>query len=64
MKKDGYVCEQDRSLAIKLAITLANKEDIIVIAGKGGEDYLDIKGKKIPYSDIEEVKKHLEVKCE
>ena len=27
--------------------------DTVVIAGKGSEDYLDIRGKKVPYSDFD-----------
>ncbi len=57
--QEGYISEPDRAEAIKMALTLAKENDIVVIAGKGAECYLDIKGEKIPYSDMEEVKKHM-----
>jgi len=41
----------DRKEAIKTALTLANKLDIILIAGKGHEDYQEIKGVKSNFSD-------------
>ena len=46
-----YYKEVDRVKAIQLAEKLAGSEDIIVISGKGIENYMDIGGKKIPYSD-------------
>ncbi len=47
---------EDRRQAIKTAIKLADKNDLIVIAGKGHEDYQEINGKKFPFSDKEVVK--------
>ncbi len=41
----------DRKEAIKKAVGLANKEDIILVAGKGHEKYQDIKGEKHPFDD-------------
>lgn len=41
----------DRKEAIKTAVSLANAEDIILIAGKGHEKYQDIKGIKYPFDD-------------
>ena len=42
---------KDRTKAIRYAFKIANPGDIIIIAGKGGEEYFDIKGKKLPYTD-------------
>ena len=42
---------QDRKEAIKTACTLANPNDIILIAGKGHETYQEIKGVKYPFDD-------------
>ena len=56
-----YISIVDRREAIKTAINLANKEDIILIAGKGHEKYQDIKGVKNHFDDKEEVKKMFEV---
>lgn len=41
----------DRKEAIKTAISLANPEDIILIAGKGHEKYQEIQGVKHPFDD-------------
>lgn len=41
----------DRKEAIKTACSLANKEDIILVAGKGHEKYQDINGTKHPFDD-------------
>ncbi|HEY1164853.1 MAG TPA: UDP-N-acetylmuramoyl-L-alanyl-D-glutamate--2,6-diaminopimelate ligase [Chitinophaga sp.] len=41
----------DRKEAIKTAISLANPEDIILVAGKGHEKYQEIKGVKYPFDD-------------
>jgi UDP-N-acetylmuramoyl-L-alanyl-D-glutamate--2,6-diaminopimelate ligase len=41
----------DRKEAIKTAYALANKGDIILIAGKGHEKYQEIKGNKFPFDD-------------
>jgi len=45
----------DRKEAIKLACTLAQPNDIILIAGKGHEKYQEIKGVKHPFDDLETV---------
>lgn len=41
----------DRKEAIKTSLALANDEDIILIAGKGHEEYQEIKGVKRDFSD-------------
>ncbi len=43
----------DREQAIKTAVSLAQKGDIILIAGKGHEKYQDIKGVKHHFDDME-----------
>ncbi len=45
----------DRKEAIKLACTLAQPMDIILIAGKGHEKYQEINGVKYPFDDFETV---------
>lgn len=47
----------DRRDAIKTACMLANSGDVILIAGKGHEDYQDVKGVKHHFDDKEEVAK-------
>ena len=49
---------EDRATAIQTACTLAQKDDVILIAGKGHEDYQIIKGVKHHFDDHEEVKKY------
>ncbi|MGN6495403.1 MAG: UDP-N-acetylmuramoyl-L-alanyl-D-glutamate--2,6-diaminopimelate ligase [Agriterribacter sp.] len=46
-----YIAIADRKEAIKTAVTLADKEDILLIAGKGHEKYQEIKGVKHPFDD-------------
>ena len=54
---DNVIVEADREAAIKAAKKLAHKDDIVVIAGKGHEDYQILKNKTIHFDDREEVKK-------
>jgi len=49
---DGaYLAEADRAIAIKQAVQSARGGDIVLIAGKGHEDYQEIAGVKTPFSD-------------
>ena len=51
-KADGaYVTVPDRKEAIRYAILNAQDEDVIVLAGKGHEDYQEIKGVKYPMDE-------------
>lgn len=45
----------DRKQAIKTAITLSEKDDVILIAGKGHEKYQEINGIKYPFDDAQEL---------
>ena len=49
--KGKYSVIIDRVEAIKKAIKMANKKDIIVLAGKGHETYQEINGKKNPFDE-------------
>ena len=49
--KGKYTCIVDRIEAIKHAINMADKKDIIVLAGKGHEPYQEINGKKYPFDE-------------
>ena len=49
--KGKYICIVDRIEAIKYAIKMANKNDIIVLAGKGHEPYQEINHKKYPFDE-------------
>ena len=57
IKSDRYLVCIDRGSAIKKAFEISNAGDIIVIAGKGAEDYIEESGVKIPYSDYAEIEK-------
>ena len=54
----NYIIELDRSKAIKFAIELAGEGDVVLIAGKGAEKYIDENGIKLPYCDLVEVEKY------
>ncbi|MBR0065056.1 MAG: UDP-N-acetylmuramoyl-L-alanyl-D-glutamate--2,6-diaminopimelate ligase [Paludibacteraceae bacterium] len=49
---------EDRATAIQTACTLAQAGDVILVAGKGHEDYQIIKGVKHHFDDHEEVRKY------
>ena len=51
-----YECIVDRTEAIRKAIKMANKNDIIVLAGKGHETYQEINHKKNHYDEREIIK--------
>lgn len=46
-----YECIVDRVEAIKKAIKIANKKDIIILAGKGHEQYQEINKKRYPFDE-------------
>ena len=46
-----YVVVPDRETAIDYALDFSKGEDILLIAGKGGEDYQEIMGIKYPFKD-------------
>jgi UDP-N-acetylmuramoyl-L-alanyl-D-glutamate--2,6-diaminopimelate ligase len=47
---------EDRRTAIAQAIRFAEPRDVILIAGKGHEDYQEVAGVKYPFSDVEEAR--------
>ncbi|MFN4132212.1 MAG: UDP-N-acetylmuramoyl-L-alanyl-D-glutamate--2,6-diaminopimelate ligase, partial [Caldimicrobium sp.] len=55
----SYYCISDRREAIEFAIKNLQDGDILLIAGKGHEDYQEIAGKRYPFSDREVVKEIL-----
>ncbi|TMI78428.1 MAG: UDP-N-acetylmuramoyl-L-alanyl-D-glutamate--2,6-diaminopimelate ligase [Bacteroidetes bacterium] len=59
--KRKYISIVDRKEAIKTAISLAAKEDIVLIAGKGHEKYQEIKGVRNHFDDKEVVKEIFEM---
>ena len=55
-----YIVIEDRRAAIRYAMDIAEKNDIIVLAGKGHETYQEINGQKYHLDEREEVAAHLE----
>lgn len=55
-----YTVESDRRQAIRVALRMARRGDVVVIAGKGHEAYQEICGKRRPFSDAAEVRAALQ----
>lgn len=51
-RKNSFLVEVDRKIAIQKAIEIAKKEDIILIAGKGHETYQIFAHKTIEFDDV------------
>ena len=47
----GYVVEVDRRAAIGLALSAARRGDVVLVAGKGHEDYQIVGTEKRPFDD-------------
>lgn len=58
--KGKYECIVNRVEAIKKAIKMANTRDIIVLAGKGHEQYQEINGKRYPFDEVKIVNEIIE----
>jgi len=56
-----YISIADRRDAIKTAVTLAAKDDIVLVAGKGHEKYQDIKGVKFDFDDKQVMREMFEM---
>lgn len=56
----SYEIIADRNAAIARAIQIAEKNDLVVIAGKGHEDYQIFRDKRIHFDDREVAAEHLE----
>ncbi len=57
--KGKYEIEVDRKEAIKKALNMASKRDLVILAGKGHETTQEIKGKKYPFDERDIVKEIL-----
>ncbi len=51
--KAGYKVEPDRARAIFEAVGMARAADVVLIAGKGHEDYQEVAGERHPFSDVD-----------
>jgi len=54
----GYTIFTDRDLGVRKALNSAKTGDIVVILGKGREEYQEIDGQKIFHSDLEIIKEY------
>lgn len=52
-KRNNYIIEPDREKAIRKAVEIAQDGDILLVAGKGHEDYQEVKGTRHKFSDRE-----------
>ena len=59
-QKKKVIAIVDRREAIRCAAMMAQKGDVILVAGKGHEPYQDVKGVKSHFDDHEEIKKVFE----
>jgi len=59
-EKKKMIRISDRKAAIKTAVMMAQIGDIIVVAGKGHENYQEIKGEKFPFDDKLILQEYLE----
>lgn len=57
---DNYDVELDRRKAIVKALNLMNDNDVVLILGKGHEDYQILGHEKVHLDDAEEVRKYIE----
>ncbi|MDO4500237.1 MAG: UDP-N-acetylmuramoyl-L-alanyl-D-glutamate--2,6-diaminopimelate ligase [Erysipelotrichaceae bacterium] len=57
--KNNYETVVDRGEAIAKAINIAEENDLVMILGKGNEDWEEIQGEFIEFNDINEAKKAL-----
>ena len=58
--RQKVLVEADRKEAIRKALKLAKEGDLILIAGKGHEDYQEVEGKRYPFDDRKVVRELLE----
>ncbi len=54
--------EPDRAVAIARVVQQAQSADVVLLAGKGHEDYQDVAGVKRPFSDVEQARLALQTK--
>lgn len=59
IQTDNYEIIISRKEAIKKGIEMLEKDDILLVLGKGGEDYQIIDNDKLPYKDYTEVLKNI-----
>lgn len=59
----GVIVQSDRAQAIAQALREADSQDVVLVAGKGHEDYQDIAGVRLPFSDQAHVRQALQARA-
>ncbi len=62
IKKNNYSKQPDREQAIREAVSIAEEGDTLLVAGKGHEDYQEIKGVRRHFSDKEILRREIRKK--
>lgn len=62
LTREPYLTEADRAQAIRRALVEAQPADVVLIAGKGHEEYQEVSGQKLPFSDTEMAREALRVR--
>lgn len=60
--RPNYAVLPDRSAAIRAAVCAAHPDDIVLVAGKGHENYQEISGKRYPFDDAEVARRALQAR--
>ena len=60
--RKNYEIIEDRKMAIETALDHAEKGDIILIAGKGVDDYMALGKEYLPYSDVQVIQDYYTAK--
>jgi len=55
-RRDEVMVERDRAAAIRMAVSRAASGDMVLVAGKGHENYQDIGGQRMVFSDASQVR--------
>jgi UDP-N-acetylmuramoyl-L-alanyl-D-glutamate--2,6-diaminopimelate ligase len=58
---DHVVVMRDRAAAIRYAVASAGADDVVLVAGKGHEDYQQVGDERLPFSDVAQVQQALAV---
>ncbi len=54
-KRNQVYVEANRDAAIRLCLSQSGQHDVVVLAGKGHEEYQLVQGQLIPHSDAKSV---------